>query len=184
MTVKTYSKAANGTKKLSANFTVKEFACQDGSDKILIDDGMVRLLQLVRDQFGKPVIITSGYRTAAHNKKVGGTSASQHLYGKAVDFYINGVPMLEIAQCCERMGFYGIGLYEGWVHADVRDKKYFWDQQSGTARWVSTFGEAKIVDTNYTKVQEAAGLSDDTMAYLQKYKYGDDLLEKLAAAMK
>ena len=182
MTVIKYSLAADGDKKLSANFKVSEFACQDGSDEILIDLSMVRLLQFVRDGLGVPIIITSGYRTASHNAEVGGASNSQHVQGRAVDFYAAGKPVLEIAKICERMGFYGIGLYPSWVHADVRDNKYFWDKQGGAEKPVNTFGAA--VDTNYTKVQEAAGLSDETMAYLQKYKYGDDLLKKLAAAIK
>jgi len=74
MAVKTYSKKTQGNLALSANFKVSEFACQDGSDAILIDDGLVTVLQKIRDKFGKPIKINSAYRTAAYNKKVGGAS--------------------------------------------------------------------------------------------------------------
>ncbi len=48
------------------------------------------LLQCIREHFGKPVHITSGYRTAAHNAAVGGSKSSQHLLGRAADFYVEG----------------------------------------------------------------------------------------------
>ena len=67
-----WSRTRDGTRKLSANFTVAEFACRDGSDPIFIDSDLVALLQAIRDHFGKPVAITSGWRTAAHNAAVGG----------------------------------------------------------------------------------------------------------------
>ena len=70
MAIKAYSYAKDGNKKLSTNFAVKEFRCKDGSDPIFIDDELVTLLQKIRDHFGKPVTITSAYRTAAHNKAV------------------------------------------------------------------------------------------------------------------
>lgn len=57
---------------------MREFRCRDGTDTILIDEGLVVLLQCIREHFGKPVTITSGYRTASHNAKVGGSRSSQH----------------------------------------------------------------------------------------------------------
>ena len=69
--INAYSMAKDGGKKLSANFTVKEFRCKDGTDPIFIDNALVKLLQNIRDHFGKAVTITSAYRTAAHNKAVG-----------------------------------------------------------------------------------------------------------------
>ncbi|MDR2361703.1 MAG: peptidase M15 [Prevotellaceae bacterium] len=43
------------------------------------------LLDPVREQWGKPVRVNSGYRSAAVNKAVGGAAASQHLKGEAAD---------------------------------------------------------------------------------------------------
>lgn len=77
-----WSRTRDGTRKLSANFTVAEFACKDGSDPVFVDSSLAALLQKIRDHFGRPVVITSGYRTAAHNKSVGGAAYSQHLYGR------------------------------------------------------------------------------------------------------
>ena len=79
--VKVYSKAKEGNVRLSKNFTVKEFACSDGTDTVFISLALVNLLQKIRDHFGKVVIINSAYRTEAHNKAIGGATYSQHKYG-------------------------------------------------------------------------------------------------------
>ena len=70
------------------------------------------VLQDIRDHFKKAVNINSAYRTEAYNKKVGGASKSQHLYGKAADIVISGVKPREIAEYAESKGVGGIGLYE------------------------------------------------------------------------
>jgi uncharacterized protein YcbK (DUF882 family) len=74
-----YSLAKEGNKKLSTNFSIKEFKCNDGSDEILIDTKLVEILQAVRTHFNKPVHISSAYRSKAYNTKVGGSSKSQHV---------------------------------------------------------------------------------------------------------
>jgi len=76
-----WSRTRDGTRKLSANFTVAEFACKDGSDPVFVDSSLAALLQKIRDHFGRPVVITSGYRTAAHNKSVGGAPTASICMG-------------------------------------------------------------------------------------------------------
>ena len=43
------------------------------------------LLQPIRDKYGKPIIVSSGYRSEALNKAVGGVKTSQHRFGQAAD---------------------------------------------------------------------------------------------------
>lgn len=126
--VKVYSKSKDGNTKLSANFKVKEFACLDGTDTIFVSDELVKVLQSVRDNFGKPVIINSAYRTETHNKKVGGSANSQHKYGMAADIRINGVSPKTIATYLNKLmpDRGGIGVYSSFVHIDVRTKKSRW----------------------------------------------------------
>ena len=62
--IKEYSMSRDSTRQLSPSFKVREFACK-GSDVVLLDEELVVLLQCIREHFGKPVHITSGYRTAA-----------------------------------------------------------------------------------------------------------------------
>ena len=127
MAVKTYSLKKDGNKKLSENFSVKEFRCKDGSDKILVDEKLVKLLQKMRDKFGV-IIITSAYRTKSYNKKVGGVSDSQHLYGYAADITIRKTSeLLKAAQYAEKIGFGGIGLdnkYQMFLHFWLQFKKF------------------------------------------------------------
>ena len=135
MAIKQYSLKKDGAKQLSPAFCVREFRCRDGTDTILIDEGLVVLLQCIREHFGKPVTITSGYRTASHNAKVGGSRSSQHLLGRAADIRVQGVSVEDVAAYAESLmpDWGGIGRYPvkagrttGWVHVDTRATKSRW----------------------------------------------------------
>ena len=132
-----WSRTRDGTRKLSANFTVAEFACKDGSDPVFVDSSLAALLQKIRDHFGRPVVITSGYRTAAHNAAVGGSKSSQHLLGRAADIQVAGVSVEDVASYAEALmpDWGGVGRYpikagraRGWVHVDTRPNKSRWTQ--------------------------------------------------------
>ena len=124
--------------KVADNFTVKEFECKCGKCKTtLIDSKLVTYLQLIRNHFGKPVVISSGYRCSAHNKAVGGAAKSNHMLGKAADIIIAGVDPKEVAKYAESIGVLGIGVYKTFTHIDTRATKYFW--YDGGASNVSTF---------------------------------------------
>lgn len=129
MTIRAYSKAKDGNKKLSANFRVREFACTDGSDPIFIDSELVTVLQKIRTHFGKSVTITSAYRTPSRNKAVGGQTYSQHLYGKAADIKVKGVTPKKVAEYAEKilLNKGGIGVYDTFTHIDVRAIKARWN---------------------------------------------------------
>lgn len=126
-----YDNVVEGRKKVAKNFTVAEFASKDGSRVVIINPLLPEYLQKARDHFGKPLIITSGYRTTAHNIKVGGVGNSQHVFGNAADVYIPSVPVLELYNYfCEIAGnSCGIGIYNSFVHFDVRPIKSRWDSR-------------------------------------------------------
>ena len=139
MAIKQYSLARDGAKQLAPGFRVREFRCRDGSDTILIDEALVVLLQCIREHFGAKVHITSGYRTAAYNATLPGASkTSQHIQGRAADFWVEGVPVATVADYAEKLlpGRGGIGRYPkdaahpsrktGWVHIDTRPNKSRW----------------------------------------------------------
>ena len=133
-----YSRRRDGNALLSRSFRVREFACRDGSDPLFVDSALVQLLQSIRDHFGAPVVITSGYRTAAHNAAVGGSKSSQHVLGKAADFWVEDTPVATVAAYAETLlpARGGIGRYPkdaahpkrrtGWVHIDTRAGKSRW----------------------------------------------------------
>ena len=129
MNVKAYSKNKNGRTYLSKNFQVKEFACKDGSDPVFISTELVELLQKIRDHFERPVTITSGFRTAKHNKAEKGAKYSQHLYGTAADIKVAGVKPADVASYAETLlpNSGGIGRYKTFTHVDVRPTKSRWN---------------------------------------------------------
>lgn len=141
MSVKTYSLKKDGDRKLSDNFKVREFRCKDGTDKILIETGLVEYLEKVYDHFGCTKInISSGYRTPSHDKKVGGKGSGNHVQGKAVDFIAYGkngkaITSKEVALYLEDLGVKGIGYRCGgnanYTHMDInyRLKKWYGDEK-------------------------------------------------------
>lgn len=129
VSVKGYSKAKQGNVKLSTNFSVKEFACNDRSDVVFVAPQLVTILQKIRNHFGKPVKINSAYRTPTYNKKIGGETYSQHTLGTAADICITGVTPKKIAEYVETLmpKTGGIGIYPTFCHIDVRETKSRWN---------------------------------------------------------
>ena len=71
-------------------FKEKELSCRccgqlppliRGNIEALVEN----VLDPLRERYGKPIIVNSGYRCAKHNKAVGGASNSQHMVGEAAD---------------------------------------------------------------------------------------------------
>lgn len=130
--VAVYDNVTERNVKVAVNFAVREFACKDGSRVVIINPKLPEYLQKARDHFGKPMIITSGYRTTSHNIKVGGVSNSQHVFGNAADVYIPGIPVMELYNYfCDIAGnSCGIGIYDTFVHFDVRPLKSRFDYRT------------------------------------------------------
>ena len=122
--------------KLTENFDSSEFACKDGSaTPRSVMENIQKLalnLQVLRDYFGAIITITSGHRTPSHNKAIGGASDSQHLYGTAADFKVQGQTPVVVAEAIERliaegkMKQGGLKAYKSWVHYDIRGYKARW----------------------------------------------------------
>ena len=131
--VREYSLRRDGDLQLSPHFRLAEFASKDGSDKVLVDDDLVSLLEQIREAAGGAVTINSAYRSPAHNAAVGGVRSSQHLYGRAADVVVEGASPLLVGQIAEyyldRRG--GIGVYQTFTHVDTRAIRSRWDQRSG-----------------------------------------------------
>ena len=129
--INAYSKAKDGNKKLSTNFKVKEFACKDGSDAVLVAPRLVMVLQSIRSHFGAAVTINSGYRTPQYNTKVGGVAHSQHCYGTAADITVRGQKPAAVAAYARQLmpDWGGVGVYsqKGFTHIDTREVRADWN---------------------------------------------------------
>ena len=87
---------------ITKNFTLEEFTRSETAEKLGIRNEpdsraklaivnlCAKLLQPLRDIYGKPIHINSGYRCPELNKAVGGVSTSQHQRGEASDLSIDG----------------------------------------------------------------------------------------------
>lgn len=131
--------------KLGSYFNSTEFDCHGNGccTSTPINTKLVEYLNKIREHFGRPITITSGYRCPIHNKNVGGATGSRHSKGDAADIVVQGIAPRTVAQYAESIGILGIGLYETkndgyFVHIDTRDYKSFWYGQACAAR--TTFG--------------------------------------------
>ncbi len=93
----------------------------------------LRIVDELRDSFGKPCRILSSYRSTAYNKAVGGAPLSQHKEFSALDITIEDISpqqlydrLLEWRKAGKFTG--GLGLYpsSGFVHIDTRGRNASW----------------------------------------------------------
>ena len=125
---------------LSNNFSLAELtksqtATRKGIDNTPSDTHIQNLIHLaesvlqpVREHFGKPVMISSGYRSPALCEAIGSSTKSQHARGEAADFEIHGVDNKELATWISKnttfdqliLEFYDEGdPNSGWVHCSA-----------------------------------------------------------------
>lgn len=113
---------------ISKNFARFEFACHCNCGADTIDAGLIKVLQEIRDHFGKPVTVTSGVRCIRHNARVGGVSNSQHLNGRAADIIVSDVDPEDVASWVNTVypNSLGIGDYSTFTHIDSGNPKARW----------------------------------------------------------
>jgi len=147
MSIKTYVKTSSA--KLSEHFKVKEFACKGNSccNEVKVDEKLIDYLQKFRNHFGKPLTINSAYRCQTHNKKIGGSTNSNHTKGKAADIVVKDIKPLEVAIYAESIGIKGIGLYDSFVHIDTRKDKFFWYSDKQIPRTTFSSSNTKNVES-------------------------------------
>lgn len=122
---------------MTKNFSKSEFESKCGREMPEeVYHNVVKVanqLQYLRDYLAKPIKVNSAYRSPEHNKSVGGVPKSQHILGKAADIVIKGMPTEILYQHIEdaisngEMLQGGLGLYDTFVHYDIRGTKARWD---------------------------------------------------------
>lgn len=106
-------------------FNYSEFDSPDvqGSGQMM-DRKILMMLDIVRENFGKPIHITSGFRTPSHNEAVGGVESSSHLKGLAVDIACdNSIDRYDLLNCLQDVGFKRIGVAKTFIHVDIDPDK-------------------------------------------------------------
>lgn len=120
---------------LSKNFQLSELTHSQTATRLKLNNDpsqqvidnlkqtVIKVLQPTRDHFNLPITISSGYRSPAVNKAIGGATNSQHLTGQAVDFIIPSINNYQVAKWIEAnlnydqliLEFYS-GGNTGWIH--------------------------------------------------------------------
>lgn len=121
---------------ITKNFHYLEFSSKDGAklpkelEKNLIE--LVQNLQVLREYVGKKITINSGYRSPEHNKNIGGAKESFHVRAMAADIVVEGHTPKQIKEIIQhliltgRMKEGGIGLYNTFLHYDIRGSRARW----------------------------------------------------------
>ena len=119
-------------------FTIKELSKSSTAEKLGIDNTpapeicaklntLISALDKIREQYGKPIFVTSGYRCPELNKAVGGVNSSQHVKGEAADLVgRNDDETRKIFETAKALGNFDQLLYEKnskgsiWVHISYK----------------------------------------------------------------
>jgi len=122
--------------RLTKNFNLSEFDCKDGTEmpsELLTNVlELAESLQELREILNSPIRINSAYRSLQHNSKIGGSTNSQHLFGKAADIVVKGKTPSQVATMIKllilegKMKQGGIGVYDNFTHYDIRGYKARW----------------------------------------------------------
>lgn len=118
----------NGKGVYTNHFKKYEFNCHHCGENIGMDINILILAEGIRHKFGnKPIAVTSGYRCPVYNRSVGGASNSQHIYAKAIDLVVTGIPASRVYILADLVNVKGgVGKYNTFTHIDSRKSKARW----------------------------------------------------------
>lgn len=193
MAVIKYSLKKDKYKYISKHTQLWEMA-SSYSDEVLVDEELMIMIEklFTKLQCSK-YIISSGYRTPAHDKAVGGNGKGQHTKGKAVDccfYWKDGsiIPSPVVSCVAQELGFKGIANISGnyrYIHLDMRDYgKYYGNEvvslNTVTSNFYTYWGLSKEQVAKYTGGKSVATLAKEVIA--GKWGVGQDRKNRLKAA--
>lgn len=107
------------------NFSKREFDCKHTGRNAMRPEFM-DILQQIRNTYGKPMIITSGYRDASHPVEAGKAAPGEHSYGLACDIAVQGVDAQDLMVIAYGYGIRRFGLKQKgagrFLHIGMGDK--------------------------------------------------------------
>jgi|TARA_R110000787_G_scaffold131614_2_gene243622 uncharacterized protein YcbK (DUF882 family) len=96
-------------------FTKEELSCK-GTGECFMNEEFMAQLHRLREDYGRPMTITSGYRDVAYNTVIGGSPNSAHILGQAVDVAVSGNLAYDLIRMAMLHGFTGIGVAQRGPH--------------------------------------------------------------------
>jgi hypothetical protein len=128
---------------VARNFHLSEFECRKGGSPcghcggaVVIDPRVILFAQILREEIGRALRITSGFRCIPRNIELGGVLATMdpwdpnnsfHVQGMAIDVSASGIGKRELAEAAIKVGWPRVGYYQKRgievVHLDVADPR-------------------------------------------------------------
>lgn len=147
---------------LSKNFTLAELCVSQTAARRGLDNTppeSVRknldklcdyVLQPLRDKLGKPIVVTSGYRSPAVNAAIGGARNSAHMSGLAADIHVPGMTTAALMKKIKELKLpvdQVIDEFDNWVHVAVAEQTTAPRNEYLVARYTSggvTYSTARV----------------------------------------
>lgn len=101
-------------------FKTSDFDCQETGENEM-DPEFIRKVDELRSALGRPLIVTSGYRSPTHSLEAKKEKPGTHAQGIACDIKVsNGAERRALVKQAFYLGFTGIGVAKTFVHVDTR----------------------------------------------------------------
>jgi len=105
------------------DFSKEEFDCHETGENEM-QSRFLDILQKLRTRYGKPMRITSGYRSPSHSIEIRKDKPGTHAEGIAADIYCTGPDKYRLAKMAFEMGFAGVGVGSNFIHLDVSRERF------------------------------------------------------------
>ncbi len=107
---------------ITENFSLMEYQCPC-CHAVMLHPRLAALAQKLREAWGQPLTITSGYRCARRNAEVGGVRDSRHMRGLAADIAARRAEQERLRALALCAGFSNAILYpeRGFIHLEIND---------------------------------------------------------------
>ena len=110
---------------LTLHFTKAEMACKCGCGAVAMKSFFMQKLQALRVEYGRQMVITSGFRCNNYNMKIKGAVNSFHLRGMAIDVsLVDAGERRKLIALALPMGF-SVGADKAFLHLDLREDPIF-----------------------------------------------------------
>lgn len=111
-------------------FSEAEFRCKCGCGETKMDQAFIDRLNALREAYGAPLGVSSGYRCPKHPIEAKKAATGMHTTGKAADFAVQGENAVKLLNIALQMGFKGIGVQQKgsgrFIHLDDRESSTIW----------------------------------------------------------
>lgn len=107
----------------SRSFLSKELVCKHCGE-VGVDPLALERLQVLRDLWGKPMVLNSAYRCPQHPEEIKKEKPGTHAQGISFDIKATPAEQVEIMTIAKNLGFKGFGFHPRFIHIDLRKQEH------------------------------------------------------------